>query len=192
MNEKTPNPATGGLSTFQQLAFIGLVVLLIASVAARAMYLSSHPTQSPPGANSALQPGNYLATGVHSTEPQKDPKADPKADPESAPQPEPSPIEKSLPYVTEGSLFGLIGFALGYATRKVFRLALFAIALAFIAIQALSHFNVMTIEWGPVVNWINQSIFNLTHDETVIGFVTKRVPSLAAMGACYFLGFKRS
>jgi len=93
MNEKTVNPATGGLSTFQQLAFIGLVVLLIASVAARAMYLSTHETQSPPGAHSALQPDNYLATGVHSTEPAGDTKGDPKSaakgDPTGAPQPEP-------------------------------------------------------------------------------------------------------
>jgi uncharacterized membrane protein (Fun14 family) len=195
LDKSANNPATGGLSTFQQLAFIGLVVLLVASVAARAMYLSTHETQAPPGTHSALQPDNYLATGVHSKEPTGDvkgaPKGAAKGDPTGAPEPEPSPLEMSLPYVTEGSLFGLIGFALGYATRKVFKFTLFAIALAFVTIQALTHFKVMTVEWGPVVTWINNSLFNLAHDETVTGFFTKRVPSIAAMGGCYFLGFKR-
>jgi uncharacterized membrane protein (Fun14 family) len=187
MADKNVNPATAGLSAFQQFALIGLVVLLVASGTARAMYLSKSDAQSPPGTNSALQADNYLATGVHKPAPA----TDPKAQPQSQPQPEPGLLEKSLPYVTEGSLFGLIGLMLGYASRKVFKLGLFALALAFVAIQALTHFKVMTVEWGPVVTWLNTSLFNLAHDETVTDFFTKRVPSIAAMGACYFLGFKR-
>jgi uncharacterized membrane protein (Fun14 family) len=179
MNGTAANASRNSLSNFQKLALASLVVLLIASVAARAMYLSTHEAQSPPGANSALQPDNYLATGVHSSQPSTDP------------VPEPGAVEKSLPYVTEGSLFGLVGFALGYATRKIFKLALFVVALVFIAIQALTYFNVMTVEWGPVVTWLNKSIFNLAHDESVTSFFTKRVPSIGAMAAGYFLGFKR-
>jgi len=177
MGDSNSGAKKGGLSRFQTIALIALVVLLIASVAACATFLSTHEAKEPSGANPALQPNSYLATGVRTDEP--------------ATEHEPGAIEKSLPYVTEGSLFGLIGFALGYATRKIFKLALFALALVFIAIQALTYFNVMTVEWGPVVTWLNKSLFNLAHDESVTAFFTKRVPSIGAMGAGYFLGFKR-
>ena len=39
-------------------------------------------------------------------------------------------IEAWLPYLTEASFFGLIGFAVGYATRKLVRMLLIGIAIA--------------------------------------------------------------
>jgi uncharacterized membrane protein (Fun14 family) len=177
MSDSNSGAKKSGLSKFQTIALVSLVVLLIASVAARAMYLSTHEAKTSSGASSTLQPNSYLTKSERSAEPSS--------------THDQGAVEKSLPYITEGSLFGLIGFALGYATRKIFKLALFAIALVFIAIQALTYFKVMNVEWGPVITWLNEALLNLKQNESITEFFTKRVPSIGAMGVGYLLGFKR-
>lgn len=166
-----------GMTKLQKLALVGLVVLLIGSVAARAAFLSSKPPPAS-GAGSALEPSSYLASTKDSSS-------------AAAHDEQSGVLENALPYVTEASLFGLIGFALGFATRKVFKVALLLIALAFIAIQALTYFDVLVIEWGPVVGWINEAILNLKGSGSITQFLTKRVPSVGALLIGCLLGFKR-
>lgn len=44
-------------------------------------------------------------------------------------------------------LGGLLGVAAGYAVRVVGRVALFVIGLAFILVQLLAHFGIVTVDW---------------------------------------------
>lgn len=177
MSDKHKSANAHGMSRLQKLALWSLVVLLIASVAARAAFLSTKPASSG-GSSSAVEPSSYLAST----------KGDSAA---AAHDEQAGALEKALPYVTEGSLFGLIGFALGYATRKVFKLGLLLIALAFVAIQALTYFDLVNVEWGPVVVWINKALLNLKENESFTQFLTKRVPSVGALLAGYVFGFQR-
>ena len=176
MAQQSASAKAGGMSRLQKLALWSLVVLLIASVAARAAFLSTQPARSG-GSSSAIEPSSYLAST--------------KGDSAAADDEQAGALEKALPYVTEGSLFGLIGFALGYATRKVFKLGLLLIALAFIAIQTLTYFDLVNVEWGPVVAWINKALLNLKENESFTQFLTKRVPSVGALLAGYVFGFQR-
>jgi uncharacterized membrane protein (Fun14 family) len=162
-----PNP--------QRFVLWGLLALLLGSVAARGALLSSR-TASEGGGAAALQPNNYLATGLGEA---------PRSQADSG------AIEKALPYITEGSLFALIGFALGYATRKVFKVGLIVLALVFIGIQVLVYTGSAQIEWGGVVEWVNKGVLNLKENETLSGFFTKRVPSAGALLASYIVGFRR-
>lgn len=177
MADKVSTPTTGGMSKLQKVVLCTLIVALIGSVAARAAILSKRP-EAASGASSALQPSSYVASGEKSASTaQHDEQA--------------GALERSLPFVTEASLFALIGFALGYATRKVFKLALLVIALVFIAIQTLSYFNLLDVEWGGVVGWINKAILNLKENESITKFLTRRVPSVGSLVVGYFLGFRR-
>lgn len=164
-----------GLSRLQRILLIVLAVLFVGSATTRAVMLARRdpPTKT---SSSTLEPASYLA----STKSQS-----------SAPETKPDALESALPYVTEGSLFALIGFALGYTTRKIFKIGLIVIAVLFLALQALSYAEVATVDWGGLVDWLNNAIFNLKKNETVTEFVTRRIPSTGALVAGLFLGFKR-
>lgn len=167
--------APNGLTGLQRATLIVLALLLIGSAIARAVLLS----RAEPAADtssSTLQPSNYLASTR-------------TAPAESGG--ETSAFEDALPYVTEGSLFALIGFALGYATRKVFKIGLIVLAVAFVAIQALTYAKVASVDWGGLVDWLNKALLNLKENDNVTQFVTRRIPSTGALVAGALLGFKR-
>lgn len=163
------------LTGLQRITLTVLAVLLIGSAIARAVLLSrAEPATST--SSSTLQPSNYLASTR-------------SAPTDSAGKT--SAFEDALPFVTEGSLFALIGFALGYTTRKVFKIGLIVLAVAFIAIQALTYAKVASVDWGGLVDWLNKAVLNLKENDTVTQFVTRRVPSTGALVAGAVLGFKR-
>lgn len=171
----TPKPpAQAGLTRVQRAVLIVLSVLLVGSAIARGVLLAKRSPSSS-ATETALEPSNYLAS---TRSPAEEP-------------PSSSVFEDALPYVTEGSLFALIGFALGYTTRKIFKIGLIVLAVAFIAIQALTYAKVASVDWGGLVDWLNRAVLNLKENDTVTQFVTRRVPSTGALLAGAALGFKR-
>lgn len=100
-------------------------------------------------------------------------------------------LERYIPYLTEASLFAFIGFALGYASRKVFKLALIVIAVVFIGVQLLVSTGHVSIDWLGVNSKINEWILNIKQNESFTSFLTKRVPSAGSLIVGYVLGFKR-
>lgn len=100
-------------------------------------------------------------------------------------------IERFLPYVTEAGFFGLIGFALGYATRKLFKLALLVIAVAFVTVQLLVSTGHVAVDWLGVNSLLNEWIFDLKQHESWSAFLTHRVPSAGTLLLGYVLGFRR-
>ena len=166
MAEPTSTEARKGLSTLQKALLVLLAVLLAGSIALRAALGSSQPSSAPAGGQGfSAQSGTVAA--------------------------EPSPLESSLPYVTEASLFGLIGFALGYSTRKLFKLSLILIALAFVGAQALVHLGWVEIDWGGLAGKLNGWVLNLKESSSVTSFLTDRIPSAGALLAGWVVGFRR-
>ena len=53
-------------------------------------------------------------------------------------------VQSLLPDIGLG---GLLGVAAGYAVRVVGRVALLVIGLAFILVQLLAHFGIVTVDW---------------------------------------------
>ncbi len=167
-------PAQAGLTRVQRAVLIVLSVLLVGSAIARGVMLAQRaPSRS--ATDTTLAPSNYLASTRSAAQ-----------EPQSS-----GVIEDALPYVTEGSLFALIGFALGYTTRKIFKIGLLLLAVAFIAIQALTYAKVASVDWGGLVDWLNRAVLNLKENDTVTQFVTRRIPSTGALVAGAALGFKR-
>ncbi len=100
-------------------------------------------------------------------------------------------IVKSLPFFTEASFFGLIGFALGYFSRKVVKLMLIFIALLFVAAQVLQYAEIVTIDWQRMIDVLNDMILNLKQNETIGQILKDRIPTAGALVAGYAFGFRR-
>ena len=169
MAEKTPAPERRGLTGLQKGILVLLAVALAGSIALRAAFGSRQDGSG--GSSSGAQGFSAASAG------------------ESAP--EPTPLESALPYVTEASLFGLIGFALGYSTRKLFKLTLIVIALAFVGAQALVHLGWVEIDWSGLAGKLNGWVLNLKESKSVTAFLTDRIPSAGALLAGWVVGFRR-
>jgi len=179
MSDQEPT-STPGLTGIQKAAIALFLVVFVGSVAARAL-MGEGPEQiagtaqtTPEGAQGFRPPQEHLAAGDETvTE-------------------EPKGFEAYLPYVTEGSLFALIGFALGYTTRKIFRLGLILIALGFVGVQAAVWAGWIQVDWGGVVDKLNSWVLNLKESESLTGFLTRHVPAAGALVLGAALGFRRA
>ena len=100
-------------------------------------------------------------------------------------------IESVLPVLTEASFFAMIGFALGYASRKVVKLGLIVLAGFFVMLQLLTYGGVTTIDWGRFVDILNDWVLNLKENQTITDVLTDRVPTAGSLVAGYFLGFRK-
>lgn len=158
------------MPVFQKAVLFLIVVVLVASVAARMLLHDPAvpaPNAMPEGARS------FAATA-------------------SAEHPEEVAWSaRVLPIVTEASLFGLIGFALGYSTRKVFKLILILIALAFVAVQVLVARGTIQVDWGGVASSVQGWVLNLHPDVPILEFLKTRIPTAIAFASCWLLGFRR-
>ncbi len=170
-NPTAKRPDEAGLSTLQRVLLGLLVVALLASVGLRAYAKRQAPAGAgvPAGANGLV--GSEAGKGT--------------------PEAPPTPLERSLPYVTEGSFFGLIGFALGYASRKFVKLGLILLALFFVGLQALVWAGTVSVDWGGMIGKLNALLFNLKENESMTQFLTRRIPSAGGMLAGYLIGFQR-
>jgi uncharacterized membrane protein (Fun14 family) len=160
-----------GLTGLQRSLLALFVVLLVGSAGLRFHYHRKNPVSA-----GALPAGATSLTGSGG---------------ETQPAEPASGLERALPYVTESSFFGLIGFALGYASRKFIKVGLILIALFFIGLQALVWTGAVAVDWGSLVGKLNALIFNLKQDQTVTQFLTQRIPSAGGLVAGYLLGFQR-
>lgn len=100
-------------------------------------------------------------------------------------------FEKSLPYFTEASFFALVGFALGYATRRLMKVGLIVIAIFFVVLQGLGFSGVISVDWSRAVELINTFVLNLQENQTLTSVLTDRIPSVGSLVAGYFLGMRR-
>ncbi|MBI1381610.1 MAG: hypothetical protein GC161_11050 [Planctomycetaceae bacterium] len=164
--DPTPKRSFG---TRHRLALLLVVVVLLGSVALRAF------------AGEKAQPADPATLGAASLT-----AGGTAAEPETSDK-----LFAALPYLTEGSFFALIGFALGYASKKVVKVGLIVVALVFVALQGLVWADVAQVDWGAAVEKLNTLIFNVREDTSVGEWLRARVPSLGGLLAGYVLGFRR-
>lgn len=164
---------SGRRLTGPQRAVLGVLAgLLVLSVGARALAGGDPPPAvgPPPGSSNLLVPG---------------------AEVPAAEEPPPEGLESLLPYVSEGSFFGLIGFALGYASRKVVKLALIFLAVLFVVLQLLVFAEIATIDWGAAIDALNRLVLNLEENRTLSALLLNKLPTTGAFVAGIALGFRR-
>jgi uncharacterized membrane protein (Fun14 family) len=158
------------------LALIALV--LMGSIGLRAWAAVGSPTgrSAPPGA---------LSTGQSFTADDGDATEEGKAAPQTG-------WKATLPAVTEGSFFALIGFGLGYTTRKLFKIGLVLLALGFVALQVLVHFGAVEVDWSAAVAKLNELVLNVREQGgSLRELLSDRVPAVGGIATGYFLGLRR-
>lgn len=156
--------------SFRMIALTVIVLVTVAAVGARIVLAAdADPTPASPGLTTlSATTTSPDATGA-----------------------EPSPVEEALPYVTEGGFFAIVGFALGYASRKLLKLALILLALVFVAIQGLSAAEVLTVDWDAAVALANEAVLNVKQDQSWTEWLKARLPTTGGLVAGYALGFRR-
>lgn len=165
------SPAKKGL-------LIAIAAILVLSVIARATLgggeeqKAGAQSATPSGADSLLPGGAQQPPG------------------QAEPAPEPEGLEKALPYITEGSFFAMIGFALGYASKKFLKLGMLVVAAFFVGLQLLSYSGVVAIDWQRAVALLNDFVLNIKEGETFTEVLTARLPSAGALLAAFFVGFR--
>lgn len=174
-----------GLSRFQRLALLGLAGVLVLSATLRAVLGAGGDDPSPAAGGS----GPSAANGLVSSAPPSG--GQPGAGGELETAPEPGSIEAFLPFFTEASFFALIGFALGYATRKVVKLALIVVAVFFAGLQGLVYAGVAEVDWGQAIELLNGLILNVKQDQTLTEILKAKVPAFGGLLGGYLLGFRR-
>lgn len=175
-DERTERGERRGFSLRHKLVLALLVLVALGSVAARAWI--GEPAQ-PEARQSSLV--TSLVGGGAST-------ASGPSTPDGGERPG---AAKTLPYLTEGSFFALLGFALGYASRKAVKLLLILLALAFVGLQGLIFAGVAQVDWGLLVEKLNALVLNVREGTTVTDWLADRLPSAGGLVAGYLLGFRR-
>lgn len=176
-----------------------LAATLVGSVAGRAWL--EHRGKAEPGTTatersavpdgiqpSGLQPDGIEPDGILPGEREIPPGSNPPTEPAPA---DSSVIADSLPVVSEASFFGLIGFAIGYTSRKIVKVGLIFIAFLFVGVQALSYADILTVDWPKAVQVVNDLVLNLKENATFTDVLKDRIPSVGAFTAGYFLGFRK-
>jgi uncharacterized membrane protein (Fun14 family) len=170
--------------TFKGFVGILLAVVFIGSTTARLVMdrddedspeMSSPSRQVPEGGTGFL-PG--LPSGRQT--PQEQP-----------PEEEEDGLQKALPVVSEASFFGFLGFALGYASRKVLKIGLIVVGFFFIFVQGMAYLGIIQVDWQRALDLVNDAVLNIKGNQTVGEFVKNRIPAAGALVAGYFLGFRK-
>ncbi len=171
-------------SKWKKIVFVAILSVMVLSTVARALMASSaseEPVQEQ--VDPALAP-NSLTGGLPGILDPNARKATPVPD-------EPTALETALPYLSEGSFFALIGFALGYTSKKLIKLMLIFLAIFFIGIQALSYSGVLEVDWSKAIDLANNLILNLKENETITEVLKDKLPTAGALIAGYWLGFRK-
>ena len=187
MPEETPNSAEprAPMSRWNKIVLGTIVSVLLLSMGARALLIADEPDPAKTATTSSALAPSGLVPGMPGAQ------APGEGDTQPVVEAEPSAFEIALPYLSEGSFFALIGFALGYASKKIVKLMLIFLAIFFVAIQALSYGGVVTVDWSRAVQLLNDLILNLNENETIGQVLKDKIPTAGALGAGYWLGFRK-
>jgi uncharacterized membrane protein (Fun14 family) len=174
------------MSPLKKAALVGIVLVLVLSVVGRAFFSdggSGGGASQSGGGKASVAPssvggagfvpgGQGGATGAEASEPEGE-------------------VAKALPYVTEGSFFALIGFALGYASRKLVKVGLVFLAIFFVGLQVLAYMDVVNVDWGRGVEVVNEFVLNIQEGDSIKKILTDKLPTAGGLAAGYFLGFRK-
>lgn len=188
MTEKQPkSPASAGgasprppLSPASKAILIAIVAVLVLSIVARAMMGGEGgSTPASDGESAQVQGSSFL--------PGQQPTGGEGANQQEAPA---GGLESALPYITEGSFFALLGFAVGYAAKKFLKIGLIVLAVFFVGLQVLSYMDVISVDWSRAVEVLDKFVLNLKENQTVTEVLKDRLPSAGAFLAAWFVGFR--
>ena len=101
-------------------------------------------------------------------------------------------VTKLAPYLTEGGLSFFLGFCIGFFLRVVARTAAFVAGGLYIALILLSHYGLVTVDWGSFQHILQQLLLNTQQQvEGLHGMLAVGIPSVAMGGLGIWRGLKK-
>ena len=102
-------------------------------------------------------------------------------------------LSELAPYLTEGGLSFFLGFCIGFFLRVVAKTAIFFIGAIYVCLILLSHYGMITVDWGSFQHILQQILLNTkTHVEGLQGIITVGFPSAAVGCFGIWRGLKKS
>jgi uncharacterized membrane protein (Fun14 family) len=101
-------------------------------------------------------------------------------------------VTQLAPYLTEGGLSFFIGFCIGFFLRVVAKTAVFVVGGLYVALILLSHYGLVTVDWGGFQHVLQQLLLNTQEQiEGIQGVLAVGVPSVAMGGLGIWRGLKK-
>ncbi|PID55901.1 hypothetical protein CSB45_13860 [candidate division KSB3 bacterium] len=148
-------------------------------------YISASKTDSSPTPHSGFSSGNFSEERHSATS-----RALLPSDRTNARQPH--LLIMLAPYLTEGGLSFFIGFCIGYFLRLLTRTAKFIVGGLYCGIILLSHYGVVTVDWGQFQHIVQQLLLNTRqYVEDLRAVLTIGIPSVAMGGIGIWRGLKK-
>lgn len=103
-------------------------------------------------------------------------------------------IEAYIPLISQLGIGAVMGFCVGFMVKKVSKIAAIVVGLAFVLIQVLAFYGIITIDWAPIKDWWDQAT---TPDRiqgqwaVVRSLLFSNVPALGGAVPGFILGLKR-
>lgn len=95
------------------------------------------------------------------------------------------------PFLVKGGFSFVVGFCLGYALRAFFKISAIALGVIFLALFALQHFEIVTIDWSAFEKVYDDGVARLSGEfESLKATMNGSLPSAALAGLGLFTGFK--
>jgi len=89
-------------------------------------------------------------------------------------------ITDLAPYLTEGGLSFFLGFCIGFFLRVVAKTAVFVVGGLYVALILLSHYGLVTVDWGSLQHILQQLLLNTQAQvEGLRDILTVGIPSVA-------------
>jgi uncharacterized membrane protein (Fun14 family) len=105
----------------------------------------------------------------------------------------PNIIDQITPYLGQISFGGLSGFAVGYALKKVGRVALVVFGLLFITLQALAYAGFIEVNWLRIQQVANPVLERNSLEGTwkgLLAVLTQNIPFAGAFVPGLLLGLR--
>ena len=102
-------------------------------------------------------------------------------------------LDQIAPYLGQISFGGLAGFAVGYALKKVGRVALVVFGLLFITLQALAYFGLVEVNWLRIQQIAEPALQRSGLEsawKALLGVLTQNLPFAGAFVPGFILGLR--
>lgn len=99
-------------------------------------------------------------------------------------------VEILTPLLTQLGVGGVAGLCVGFALKKLGKIAAFILGIFFIALQVLSWYGIISINYGAMEQWGKEIINNLGIAEGVYSSIIANMPFAASFLVGLAIGIK--
>jgi len=99
-------------------------------------------------------------------------------------------VEIITPLLTQLGVGGVAGLCVGYALIKLGRIIAFFLGIAFIGLQYLAYQGIISINYGPFIDWANGLFTQVSVLEGIFSIIVGNMPFAGAFLTGFYIGVK--